>query len=112
VTYNQHFKSQSFTLAPATPTFLIATNPNRRALWLSVNGAAPATFKFGSAPANATDGITLGAASVSGEQGGSLFLSDGNSQTTAGDTPVDSVWAYSTLGTTVNVNEGAVAAFL
>jgi hypothetical protein len=88
-------------------------NPARRLLLLCVNGTSPATFKFGSAPASATDGVTLGAASVSGGQGGSLFLSDGNSPTiSGGDTPVDSVWAYSTLGTTVNVEEGTVYAFL
>jgi hypothetical protein len=72
---------------------------------LGVSGTAPATFKFGSPPANATDGVTLGAASVTGEQGGSLLV-------TQGDTPVDAVWAYSTNGTTVNVHEGTVSAFL
>jgi hypothetical protein len=110
--YNQTFVSKSFTLAPATPTFLIAMNPVRRLLLLTVNGINPATFKFQSAPASATDGLTLGGASVSGGQGGSFLLSDGNSQTTAGDTPVDAVWAYSQLGTSVNVEEGTVAAFL
>jgi hypothetical protein len=72
---------------------------------LGVSGVAPATFKFGSPPQNATDGVTLGAASVSGEQGGSLLL-------TQGDTPVDAIYVYSTVGTTVNVHEGTVFAFL
>lgn len=36
---------------------------------------------------------------------GSLLL-------TQGDTPVDAIYVYSTLGTTVNVHEGTVAAFL
>ena len=42
MSYNQTFKSKSFTLAPATPTFLVALNPNRRLLLLAVNGT-PAT---------------------------------------------------------------------
>jgi hypothetical protein len=112
VTYNLTAKSISFVLAPAAPTLLIAKNPVRRLLSLSVNGINPATFKLQSAPASATDGLTLGAASISGEQGGSLLLSDGNSPTTGGDTPVDAVYAYSTLGTTVSVIEGTVYAFL
>jgi hypothetical protein len=113
VTYNLAVKSISFTLAPSTPTFLIAMNPHRRLLLLCVNGTSPATFKFGSAPANETDGVTLGGASVSGGQGGSLLLSDGNSPTiSGGDTPVDSIWAYSATGTTVNVEEGMAYAFL
>jgi hypothetical protein len=111
VTYNQTVKSTSYVLSPATPTLLIPLNPNRRLLMLSVNDVNPATFKFGSAPTSATDGLTLGAASVSGGQGGSFLLSDGDSHTTQGDTPVDAVYAYSTLGTSVNVEEGMVYAF-
>ena len=110
--YNLTIKFQSFTLAPATPTFLVSMNPNRRLLLLQVTGVNPAVFCFQRAPVSATDGLTLGAASISGEQGGSFLISNGNSQTTAGDTPVDFVWAYSTLGTTVNVEEGTVYAFL
>ena len=88
-------------------------NPNRRLLLLQVTGVNPAVFCFQRAPVSATDGLTLGGASVSGGQGGSLLLSDGNSPTTTGgDTPVDSVWAFSQLGTTVNVEEGTVYAFL
>jgi hypothetical protein len=112
VPYNQTFKSTSYALSPGTPTFLIPLNPARRLLLIAVNGINPATFKFGSAPTSATDGFTLGAANVSGGQGGSLFLSDGDSQTTQGDTPVDAVYAYSALGTTGNVEEGTVYAFL
>jgi hypothetical protein len=111
VSYNQTFKSKSFTLAPATPTFLVALNPNRKLLFLGVNGIAPATFKFGSAPASAIDGITLGAASVSGEQGGSALFTE-DTETLNSATPVDAVYAYSTNGTTVVVVEGTVAAFL
>jgi hypothetical protein len=76
-----------------------------------VNGINPATFKFGSAPTSATDGFTLDPASASGGQGGSLFLSNGDSHTTQGDTPVDAVYAYSTGGTTVTIEEGTVYAF-
>jgi hypothetical protein len=103
--YTQTFTPRSLTLAPGTPALLAAANPSRRLLMLSVSGTAPATFKFGSAPANALDGVTLGAASVSGEKGGSLLLSQG-------DAPVDAIWAYSTNGTSVNVHEGSVSAFL
>jgi hypothetical protein len=111
VSYNQTFKSTSFTLAPATPTLLVAANPNRRTLLLCVNGTAPAAFCFQRAPANATDGITLGAAVVSGEQGGSILLT-ADSPTIQSLCPIDSVYAYSALGTTVNVVEGTVYAFL
>jgi hypothetical protein len=111
VSYNQTFKSKSFTLAPATPTFLVALNPNRRLLLLAVNGTAPATFKFGSAPTSAIDGITLGAASVSGGQGGSILFTE-DTETIQSMTPVDAVYAYSTLGSTVTISEGTVAAFL
>lgn len=99
-------------LAPNTPLLLLPQNPGRRLLMLSVNGIAPAAFKFGSAPQSATDGITLGGASVSGGQGGSILFSDGDSHTTEGYTPINAVYAYSALGTTVNVEEGTVYAFL
>jgi hypothetical protein len=107
----QSFSSTSYTLAPATPTPLIAANPNRRLLLFGVNGVSPAVFKFGSAPTSATDGVTLGAASVSGGQGGSLLHpTDGEGIDT--HVPVDSVWAFSALGTTVFVVEGVVANWL
>jgi hypothetical protein len=109
--YNQNFSSKSFTLSPATPKLLVDLNPNRKLLFLGVNGNAPATFKFGSAPASATDGMTLGAASVSGEQGGSALFTE-ESETIQSLTPVDAVYAYSTLGTTVAVIEGTIASFL
>jgi hypothetical protein len=109
--YNQTFASKSFTLAPATPTFLLALNPNRRLLLLQVNGVNPAAFKFQSAPVSATDGITLGAASMSGGQGGSILFTEDN-ETIQTMTPVDAVYAYSTLGTTVTIVEGTVANFM
>jgi hypothetical protein len=111
VTYNQTVKSSSFTLAPSIPTLLLAANPARRLLLLCVNGTAPATFKFQSAPTSATDGVTLDGASVSGGQGGSILFSDGESHTTQGYTPVDAVYGYSALGTTVNIEEGTIFAF-
>ena len=49
---------------------------------------------------------------MSGGQGGSILLSDGESHTTQGDCAVDAVYAYSTGGTTVNVEEGTVYAFV
>jgi hypothetical protein len=109
--YNQTFASKSFTLAPATPTLLIAANPNRRLLLIQNNGPNPVATKFQSAPTSATDGMTLGAASVSGEQGGSILLTE-DSETIQSLCPVDAVYAYSTLGTTVAVEEGTVYAFL
>jgi hypothetical protein len=109
--FNQTFSFTSYTLAPATPTLLIAANPNRRLLLFGVNGVSPAAFKFGSAPTSATDGATLGGASVSGGQGGSI-LHPTDGEGIDSHVPVDSVWAYSALGTTVFVVEGVVANFL
>jgi hypothetical protein len=88
------------------------SNPARRLLLLQNNGVNPAAFKFQSAPTSAIDGLTLDPASVSGGQGGSIILSDGESHTTQGDIPVDAVYAMSALGTTVTVEEGTVYAFL
>jgi len=110
LSYDQTFSTKSFTLAPATPKLLVALNPARKLLFLGVNGTSPCTFKFGSAPQSATDGITLGAASVSGEQGGSVLFTE-DSETIQSLTPVDAVYAYSTNGTTLAVVEGTVAAF-
>jgi hypothetical protein len=96
---SKSYNSQSFTLTAATAKLLVPLNPVRNALLLQVTGTAPCAFKFGSvAPVSATDGMTLDGASASGEQGGSMLL-------TGLDTPVDQIWAYSTLGTTVTVQE-------
>ena len=111
MTYNLTVTSRSFTLPPATPVQLLALNPNRRLLMLSVCDVNPAAFKFGSAPASAVDGITLGGASASGGQGGSILFSDGDSHTTQTYTPVDAVYAMSALGTSVAIDEGTVYAF-
>jgi hypothetical protein len=79
---------------------------------LSISGVNPAAFKFQSAPASATDGFCLDGASSPGGQGGSILFSDGGSPTTQGYTPVDAVYAYSTAGTTVTVEEGNLYRFL
>jgi hypothetical protein len=110
VTYNQTFKSTSYILAPATPTFLIPLNPIRRLLCIQNNGVNSVAIKFQTAPASAIDGVTLDGASVSGGQGGSILFSH-DSPTTQGNCPVDALWAYSTLGTTVSIDEGTVYAF-
>jgi hypothetical protein len=93
------FTSNSFTLAPATAKLLLAQNLVRNGLMIQNCGVAPCTFKFQSAPASATDGFTLDPASAAAGQGGSLELHGTN------ETPIDSLWAYSTLGTTVTVHE-------
>jgi hypothetical protein len=66
---------------------------------LEVNGSNPATFKFQTAPASATDCFTLDPASTSSGQGGSLDLQGPDC------TPIDAIWAISTLGTTVTLHE-------
>jgi hypothetical protein len=88
-----------FTLSAATALILVAQATSRRLLFIANTGVNPVTIKFQSAPASATDGFTLDAASASGAQGGSILL-------TANDTPVDAVYAYSTLGTTVTLTHG------
>jgi hypothetical protein len=66
---SRSFSTQSFTLTAATPRLLVAANPARHVLMLEVTGTSPATFKFGSAPSGATDGIAFDGASASGGQG-------------------------------------------
>jgi hypothetical protein len=86
----------SFTLAPATATLILAADPTRRSLLRATCTANPATFKFGSAPASANDGLVLDSTTVAGAR---VLLS--------GDAvPIDSVWAWSQLGTTVCVETG------
>jgi hypothetical protein len=89
----------SFTLAATTAKQLLPLDPTRKLLLRENTGTAPATFKFGSAPTSATDGVTFDAPSASGGQSGSILLS-------GSDAPVDALWAYSTLGTTVTVEVG------
>ena len=100
---SRSFSTQSFTLTAATPRLLVPANPARHVLMLEVTGTSPATFKFGSTPSGATDGIAFDGASSSGGQGGSLLL-------TGDDCPIDVIYATSTVGTTVTVLEGTTYA--
>jgi hypothetical protein len=109
--YSITISSRSFTLAPATPLLLASLNPRRKLLLLANTGVNPAAFKFQSAPASATDGVTLDPASAAGGQGGSFLRSD-SGKTINGECPVDSIWAYSQAGTTVSIEEGTEYAFL
>lgn len=102
----------SYTLAPATPKLILAQNVGRTMLLLqNTGGSNPATFKFQTAPASATDGFTLDPASTSGGQGGSLLLGV-ETDTIDWNCPIDAIWAYSQLGTNVTVIEGVVYEFL
>ena len=91
----------SFTLAPATATQILPADPTRQSLLRSTNGANPCTWRFGSAPTSATDGLALDATTAAGAR----VLLQGVS------VPVDSVWAYSTAGTTVCVEVGRTNGF-
>ena len=92
-------KNTSFTISAATATPLVSENLNRKHLCIVVNGTNPATIKFGSAPTSVTDGISLDGASGSGGQGGSVWYGEQ-------DAPTDSIFAWSTAGTTVTVASG------
>jgi hypothetical protein len=84
------------TLAPATATLILAANPGRTSLLRSVSGANPCTFKFQTPPAGVTDGLVL---DNSTSQGGRQLI-------TGPSTPVDAIYGFSTLGTTVCVEVG------
>lgn len=97
--------STSGTLDPATPGAIAYAendrwNPARRLLIIANNGINPMVIKFGSPPESETDGIPLDGASTEGGQGGSLFL-DNMDQMIA-----ETVYGYSTLGTTYAVAQG------
>jgi len=77
----------------------------------NTGGSNPVTLKFQTAPASSTDGFTLDPASATGGQGGSLLLSV-DTDTIDWNCPIDEIWAYSQLGTTVTVIEGVVFEFL
>ncbi|SRR5258708_4099554 len=91
----------SFTLAPATAVQLLPADPTRQLLLRAVTSTNPATFKFGSAPTSATDGLALDATTAAG---GRILL-------TGASVPIDSVWAYSQLGTVVVVEVGKTYGF-
>ncbi len=78
-------------LAPATPTLILAADPSRTSLLRSVSGANPCTFKFQTPPASVADGLVLDNSTV---QGGRQLI-------TGPSTPVDAIYGWSTLGTTV-----------
>jgi hypothetical protein len=82
----------SFTLSAGVAQQLFALDTTRTSLLRTNTGATnPATFKFGSGPASATDGVVFAVSSAP------VLI------TGAAITPVDSVWAYSASGTTVTV---------
>jgi hypothetical protein len=91
----------SVTLAPATATLILGADPTRQSLLRSVNTANPATWKFGSAPASAGDGLVLDSTTA---QGARVLLQ-------GAFVPVDAVWAWSQLGTTVAVEVGRAYGF-
>lgn len=92
-------KTNSFAIPAATPTPLVGANNDRKYLTIVVNGINPCTIKFGSAPTSVTDGISLDGASTSGGQGGSIWYGEL-------DAPIDAIFAWSTLGTSVGVAQG------
>jgi hypothetical protein len=90
---------QSTTLAANTPVKIANASPGLRILIISNNGTGSLVWKPGSAPASATDGISLDAAGGAGGQGGSIVLT--------GDAAIgDAIFAWSTAGTTVSVCQG------
>jgi hypothetical protein len=91
----------SFTLAPATATQILPADPTRQSLLRATCGANPATWKFQTAPTSAGDGLVLDSTTA---QGARVLL-------TGASVPVDSVWAYSTAGTTVTVEVGRTSSF-
>jgi hypothetical protein len=94
----------SKTLAPATPLLLVAAHTQRDFLSIQNTGNVNSmTFKSGSAPASAADGICLDPASTPGGQGGSCEFRD--------RVPVDAIYGYSTGGTTVTIFDGSDAGY-
>jgi hypothetical protein len=96
---SKSFNSNSFTLTAGTAKLLAPQNLARQGMLLENTGINPSTFKFQTAPASATDGFTLDPASTSGGQGGTLELQGPDC------TPIDAIWAFSTLGSTVTLHE-------
>lgn len=87
------------TLTANTPKQIAPASPGCRLFIISNNGIGSMVWKCGSAPASASDGTPLDPASGAGGQGGVVVL-------TGDDAIVDSIWAWSTAGTTVNVKQG------
>jgi hypothetical protein len=91
----------SFTLLAAVAVQLLPADPTRQLLLRAVTSTNPATFKFGSAPTSASDGLALDSTTAAG---GRILL-------TGASTAIDSVWAFSQLGTTVCVEVGRTNGF-
>jgi hypothetical protein len=87
------------TLAANTPALIAAACSNPKLFIMGNNGTGALVWKCGSAPTSATDGTALDPGSTVGGQGGSIVLQY--------DMAIgDSIWAWSTAGTTVNVKQG------
>lgn len=84
------------TLAAATPTLLVASNPRRKFLGLQNPGAGDVTLAFGDAP---------GAALVAG-LGWQLYASGGGFSWDGLTVPTEAVYGISTAASTVIVVEG------
>lgn len=80
---------QTVVTATATSTKYVNANPNRVYLFIQNTGANSATIKFDSAQ-SANEGIVLAA----------------NASITLSPAPINSVWAKSATGTTLNIVEG------
>jgi hypothetical protein len=87
------------TLAANTPVQIAPASPGCSVFIISNTGTGDLVFKTKSAPSAATDGTPLGAASGAGGQGGVIVL-------TGNDAIADAIYAWSTVGTTVNVKQG------
>lgn len=85
-------------LSAAQDTTIVAANPNRKYLAICNIGTSLATLAFDKA-AVAGSGWPLGAADISGGQGGAVFFE-------ASGVPQQAVHAISTVGTTLVVMEG------
>lgn len=95
-----HVNEYSTTLAANTAAQICPADGGCTLLIIANNGTGSLVWKAGLAPASATDGTPLDPASGAGGQGGSIVLT-GEAAIT------DSIWAWSTAGTTVNVKQGA-----
>lgn len=96
--YGLSSKTTPVTLPAGTAVQLVAQDFNRHYLSIQVTGPNPATFGFGAAPPATGQGLSLDGAFTTGGQGGAYEFKD--------NIPSDSIWALSTLGTTVVIVEG------
>jgi hypothetical protein len=84
------------TLPPATAVQLLPADSTRQLLLRATTSANPASWKFGNAPISASDGLVLDTTTLAG----------GRQLLTGASVPIDSVWPFSQLGTTVCVEVG------